>query len=346
MLLHVLCLAAANPLLAVRASPRSIEETRQFNLYMWGTYKRDWNKVYATAEEDERRFSNFISNLKLAAERNEAERAVNGTAMYGITKFSDMSMEEFRAHFLKSDPALKKGKGIKVKVEALPAATLAKNEFIDWTGTLTTPVKDQGYCGSCWAFSATEQIESDAMRVLGSSYILSPQQITSCDQVSGGCDGGFTESAYEYVRLNGGIEQDSDYPYTSYEGRTGNCKAEESLAVIKVNQYYTVDAATENGIEDAMATYVQKTGPLSVCVAAETWNLYTGGIVTRCPIGYVDHCVQAVGVQTGNGGFWKVRNSWGTSWGESGYIRLAYGANTCSITNDATYVDVSLPKKG
>jgi len=90
-----------------------------------------------------------------------------------------------------------------------------------------------------------------------------------------------------------------------------------------------------------MASYVQATGPLSVCVDASSWNSYTGGILSTCGKN-VDHCVQAVGVYpASSGGYWKVRNSWGTSCGESGYIRLAYGKNTCDITNDPTYVSVS-----
>jgi len=90
-----------------------------------------------------------------------------------------------------------------------------------------------------------------------------------------------------------------------------------------------------------MASYVQSTGPLSVCLDANTWNSYTGGIMSVCGQS-VDHCVQAVGVDASTGGYWKVRNSWGTSWGESGYIRLAYGKNTCAITNDPTYASVKL----
>ena len=82
------------------------------------------------------------------------------------------------------------------------------------------------------------------------------------------------------------------------------------------------------------------TGPLSVCLDANNWNTYTGGIMKSCG-NRVDHCVQAVGVDTGSGGYWKVRNSWGTTWGEGGYIRLAYGQNTCDITNDPTYTKVS-----
>jgi C1A family cysteine protease len=91
-----------------------------------------------------------------------------------------------------------------------------------------------------------------------------------------------------------------------------------------------------------MASYVQSTGPLSVCLDASSWSSYTSGIMSSCGDS-VDHCVQAVGVYPAStDGYWKVRNSWGTSWGESGYIRLAYGANTCDITNDPTYTVVSL----
>ena len=101
----------------------------------------------------------------------------------------------------------------------------------------------------------------------------------------------------------------------------------------------TVTGYTTIKGEANMASYVQSTGPLSVCVDANNWNSYKSGIMTTCGKS-VDHCVQAVGVDSASGGYWKVRNSWATSWGESGHIRLAYGANTCAITNDPTYVTV------
>ena len=133
------------------------------------------------------------------------------------------------------------------------------------------------------------------------------------------------------MKGEGGLETNSDYPYTSYYGKTGTCSAVKSKEVIGITGYTTINGETN------MANYVLSTGPLSVCVDASSWNSYTGGIMTKCG-NRVDHCVQAVGVNTGANGYWKVRNSWGTSWGESGYIRLAYGQNTCDITNDPTYV--------
>jgi C1A family cysteine protease len=172
------------------------------------------------------------------------------------------------------------------------------------------------------------------MRTLGTTYLLSAEQITQCDTVSHGCNGGWTEKAYNYVQKAGGLELESDYPYTSYQGTTGSCHATASKFKVAVTGYKTISG------ESGMASYVQKTGPLSVCLDASSWNSYNGGIMKSCGKS-VDHCVQAVGVDATSSGYWKVRNSWGTKWGESGFIRLAYGANTCNIANDPTYAFVA-----
>jgi len=299
--------------------------------YLWEQFKADFGKSYATQAEENSRFEIFVANLKIADERNAAD-----TATYGITKFSDMSAEEFKRTHVNYVPRFENRTF--EYIEPLPQGVDALK---DWSGVLTTPVKDQGYCGSCWAFSATEQIESDYIRQYGDVQILSAQQVTSCTGGgSDGCNGGWTEDAFDYASK--GLELDSDYPYTSGKTETtGTCKTSSSLFVVKSTGYTTVSGGQYFGKinEAGMASYVQSTGPLSVCVAAETWNLYTGGIVTKCGTG-VDHCVQAVGIDTANG-YWKVRNSWGTSWGESGYIRLAYGSNMCAIASDANYASTS-----
>jgi len=247
-----------------------------------------------------------------------------------VNKFTDLSQDEFKGAYLKADKTKKSGEAIVADASNVNVTAT----FVDWTGKYTTPVKNQGYCGSCWAFSATEQIESDTIRSLSTTYILSPEQITQCATKAYGCDGGWTEVAYDYVKSNGGIETDADYPYTSYYGKTGTCSSTASKNVVTVSAYYTLKT------ESSMASYVQATGPLSVCVDASSWNSYTSGIMTVCGTS-VDHCVQAVGVYPATiSGYWKVRNSWGTSWGESGFIRLSYGSNTCDITNDPTYTAV------
>jgi len=218
-------------------------------------------------------------------------------------------------------------------IEDLPAGVDA---LVDWTSKYNTPVKNQGYCGSCWAFSAGEQIESDYKREYGVTQVLSMQQLTSCTGGGTGCNGGWTESAFTYAKR--GLETESDYPYTSgAAGVTGTCKASSSKYVVKVTSYHTVSSSSAG--ESKMASYVGSTGPLSVCVDANSWSSYRSGVMSRCGKS-VDHCVQAVGINTA-AGYWKVRNSWGTSWGESGFIRLSYGSNTCAIASDANYASTA-----
>jgi len=168
---------------------------------------------------------------------------------------------------------------------------------------------------------------------LTTSDSLSPQQIVSCDSTNWGCSGGNTETAYEYIASTGGIEKASNYPYTSYFDVTGTCTSNSAKYVVTVDEYYTV------ADEDDMESYMLGTGPMSICLAASTWSSYTSGIVSTCDKN-VDHCVQVVGLDT-DSSYWIVRNSWGTSWGESGYIYLKSGENMCYITYDPTYTSVS-----
>jgi len=325
-MIYQVVIAAA---IAATASARVFSADATSQKYLWESFKRDHGKSYATMEEENTRFSYFLANLKEADARNEVELKNGGYAVHGITFFFDMSQSEFQSKMLKSDASMRSKDRAVTEVTAQVNTTAT---LVDWTGKYTTPVKNQGYCGSCWAFSATEQIESDVIRTLGVTYLLSPEQIVQCDSTSSGCNGGWTEHAYNYVTKAGGITTESNYPYTSYYGVTGTCKTVTSK-VIGVSSYSTVSG------ESAMASYVQSTGPLSVCLDASSWNSYTGGIMTTCGKS-VDHCVQAVGVLAQSGGYWKVRNSWGTSWGEAGFIRLSYGSNTCNIASDPTHANV------
>ena len=167
------------------AFARLYTEKQSHQKYLWESFKREHNKNYASMDEEVKRFNFFLENLKIADLRNEAEAKNGGSAVHGITKFSDLSQSEFQSQYLKADPTLKSKDTKAIKLDTAPTATV-----VDWSGVYTTPVKDQGYCGSCWAFSATEQIESDAIRTLGTEYILSPEQIVQCDKTSFGCSGG------------------------------------------------------------------------------------------------------------------------------------------------------------
>jgi len=214
--------------------------------------------------------------------------------------------------------------------EVVPEPFLGATQ--DWrTKGAVTAVKDQAQCGSCWAFSTTEAIESYAFLAGQPLKILSPQQINSCDKNDGGCNGGNTETAYRYVESAGGLELEADYPYTSGTGRTGTCKFDASKIAISIKGYKSV-ARGESNLQNALGS-----GPVSVCLAARAFQSYHSGILSQCD-NQVDHCVQAVGFDTTNSvPYWIVRNSWGTSWGERGYIRVEMGKDLCRISDDVTY---------
>jgi len=223
---------------------------------------------------------------------------------------------------------------------------------LDWsTQGATTPVKDQGPCGSCWAYSATEGIESGLFMTTGKLMDLSEQQVISCDKVDGGCGGGDLPTAFEYVQKNGGIDTEADYPDTSSStGSTGSCK--QSQNIVQITDYEYAVAPCEGGncggqaaLESDMMAALNTFGPLSVCVNA-AWNTYSGGILSsRCGGGYMqlDHCVQLVGYDTtGAQSYWKLRNSWASDWGEDGFIRLPMGENSCGIADEVMYVKAEM----
>jgi len=287
---------------------------------------------YFSAEEENMRFSVFQSTLALIAERN----ANGDLGKHFINEFADLSSEEFKARFLGYRPK----HNLTAPSSELHIAHAAASS-IDWRShspAVLTPVKNQGRCGSCWAFSATEQIETDVALATGTLLTLSPQQITSCDKTDGGCNGGNTETAYKYVVSAGGLETESGYPYTSgAAGVTGTCKAASTdTKSATISGFSTVSKSPFRTSEPKMVSQIQSS-PISVCVDAETWQTYTSGIVGSSCGKQLDHCVQAVGLNVdGAKPYWIVRNSWGTTWGNSGYIYVEQGINACGIANDAT----------
>jgi len=200
-----------------------------------------------------------------------------------------------------------------------------------------TAVKDQGQCGSCWAFSVTENVESVWILSKGLTNTtlppLAPQQIVDCDTSDAGCDGGNPPTAYDYIISAGGLDGEKDYPYTAQDG---TCSFKASAVVAKISNFKYATSGDEDTMRDNLASWA----PLSICVDARYWQDYTGGIMAEWQCDWVvqlDHCVQAVGYDTtASTPFWIVRNSWGTDWGEAGYIRLQYGANTCGLTDEST----------
>ena len=296
----------------------------------------DYGKMYKT-DEYQTKLSSFKEFLELCDSRNMAEAAVGSTAVHGVTMFADLTPTEFATYlgFVQSSTT---SYGELVDSDKITAYNGTETE-VDWTDIYTTSVRTQGYCGSCWAFSAVQQIESDTIRIVGNPYTttstLSVQQLVSCDSTNSGCSGGDARTGYEYVMETGGLNMESNYPYTSYYDFAGSCDKTKSGYSIAVAQYYTITGADATTVETNMINYVKTTGPLSVCIDASEWSSYVSGTVAVCSSS-PNHCVQIVGVNDAEG-YWKIRNSWGTSWGEDGYIRLQLNADTCAITTIPTY---------
>jgi len=310
-------------------------------------YVSNFEKKYASVEEFLERYVHF----KESVERIAALNGKSKNQVYGLNKFSDMSPQEFKATYLGSRPTAPP----KAKVRRSPI--LVRATSVDWrTKGAVTPVKDQGQCGSCWAFSATEEIESMYILANNTAIELAPQQIVSCDTTDYGCGGGWTTDAFNYVATAGGIEPDSDYPYTSgASGDSGTCSVNTQDFAVKLNSKSAFSYATPpctsgstctNQDEGTMQNNCAATGPVSVCVNAATWQDYSGGVLTsNCPSDYndLDHCVQVVGFNTDSTGqkYWIVRNSWNTSWGDQGYIYIAIGSNLCGIADLATFAEIA-----
>lgn len=293
-------------------------------------FTKKFDKTYETDKEWARRLGIFAENVQKMFTLNEEHIYSGGEAVHGVTKFMDLTPQEFKTGYLTYKAPVDGARRVDVTT---PGKKLA--DSVDWrTKDVVTPVKDQGQCGSCWAFSATEAIESFANLYNNQTlYELSPQQINSCDKTDGGCNGGNTETAYAYVKSAGGVVTGESYPYTSgTSGETGACKVQGKKKVVSISGY----TAVKQG-EDNLQSALSDIGPVSICVAANAFQTYSGGILKVCP-GTIDHCVQAVGYgEDGGEKYWLVRNSWGTGWGEKGYIRVQMGQNLCMISNDVTY---------
>jgi len=284
---------------------------------------REHDKQYKSDAEFVSRFDVFKNNLKIINQKN----IKNTGATFAVNKFADLTSAEFKElYLLKNLPAYPTN---------LPVAevnmTVAAPTQWDWrTKNAVTQVKDQGQCGSCWAFSATENIESVHILAGKMRSTLSPQQIVDCDKTCYGCGGGWPYLAFQYVVSAGGLDTLSSYPYTAQDG---TCAFNPANVGAKITGYKSI-SSDESVIQNALTT----TSPFSVCVDASSWQFYNGGVMPASECGTsVDHCVQMVGYDTTQSTpYWIIRNSWGSSWGVSGYIYLEMFKDACLIADYVT----------
>jgi len=313
-------------------------------------YVEKFNKTYVDDAERKHRFMAFLENEEEIAELN----ALEGGTIFGWTIFSDMTKEEFtkRLNFVPYDKDRRNA-----LFGEIPVHKSKKNltvSSLDWrTKNAVTPVKDQGDCGSCWAFSAVQTVESAYLlkhtSVSADNFLLSEQEVVSCDTSDAGCNGGDLPSAFEFIEWSG-LTTEAAYPYTSgSDGDSGSCKGFSPLSGTKPSSYkYATPecySSCNNQDEGTLANTMAEVGPIGICVNAAKWQNYNGGIMSKRSCGShrynrLDHCVQAVAfesIDTGSG-YWIVKNSWTSDWGEDGYIYLQYGENTCGIADEALYV--------
>ena len=189
---------------------------------------------------------------------------------------------------------------------------------------------------SCWAFSSTGGIEGQWFLAGNTLTSVAEQELVSCDKTDSGCNGGLMDNAFAWLQSakNGQIVTEASYPYTSGGGVSGQCKYSSSMPV----------GATISGHadlphdEDQMAAWMMTNGPISIAVDATSFQSYTGGIMSNCISQQLDHGVLAVGVTDS---YWIIKNSWGASWGEAGYIRVAKGTNQCLLKNSPCHPKVT-----
>jgi len=253
---------------------------------------------------------------------------IDKTATYGVTKFADLTAEEFGQKYLGHVPADHAG------LPTYTAHNVGAPASYDWTEEegYVSPIQDQGSCGSCWAFATTAAFES-ARVVAGNTLIkLSEQDLVDCDESNNACDGGNLTLAEIYLKRTGIVTEEL-YPYA---GVTQDCGVKDTWTHYTASGYGIIDGG-EDDMVDALVEY----GPLAIAINANPAQFYTGGILdpSVCSASNLNHGVVIVGYGEEDGtAYWKIRNSWGTSWGEDGYFRMKRGDNTCGVANDATYI--------
>lgn len=321
---------------------------------LWALYER-WRSHHTVSRdltEKHKRFNVF----KFNAHHIQKVNKMNKPYKLQLNKFADMTNHEFRSSYggskVKHYRGLWGGRG---RTGFMHGKTIHLPPSVDWRKQgAVTPVKDQGKCGSCWAFSTIVGVEGINKIKTNELTSLSEQELVDCESDNQGCDGGLMENALEFIKQSGGVTTESLYPYRA---RDGNCDASKMNApVVKIDGHENVPENDENALMKAVANQ-----PVSVAIDAGGSDLqfYKEGVYSGECGTELDHGVAIVGYGTAAADqdgtkYWIVKNSWGPEWGEEGYIRMQRGIDAeeglCGIAMEASY-PIKLtadnpPKKG
>ena len=290
------------------------------------SWMRETNNLFV-GDEYRFRLGIFLSNKRYVQEHNRKSSSFK----VSLNSLAHLTQTEYNQLL-----------GYKDLGEAKLAPVEIKNtlkdvpESLDWrTEQIVNPIKDQGQCGSCWAFGSVQAQESCYAKAHGTLYSLSEQNLVDCCIDCLGCNGGSSPFAYAYIHfLQGGkFNLESDYPYTATKGK---CKYDKTKAVTQMKGY---SKCKKN--EETLKEAVANNGPYSIAIDAshQSFQLYRSGIYDEaaCSSRSLDHCVGLIGYGAENGqDYWLVRNSWGTSWGEEGYVRIIRNDNNkCGVASEA-----------
>ena len=314
----ILILLAITAIVSANFLPKEDESMFKFMKFV-----RDHSKEYATYEEFEAAFTTFKINL---------EKVNAGSDSF--SPFMDKTKEQLKHLLNLNSTVIPRMKATATKYVATTVLGDLPKSF-DWRDQgAVNAIKDQGQCGSCWAFSAIANLEGQYFKKTGKLLAFSEQELVDCDDNGDqGCNGGFMDTAFEWLESNG-LETEKDYPY---KARGQACKKDEAKYVsdLKVTGFQDID---QN--EDEIKRVLVENGPLSIAVDADDLLYYQGGIESTCTFHQLNHGIALVGYGEEAGKkFWIVRNSWGASWGEKGYARVIFGKG-CMGMNTAVSTSV------